>query len=79
MQLFAFQLALNVLWSILFFGLRNPVYAGVEILILLAAIYKTRDKFAEIDLKATWLLMPYILWVIYAANLNWGIISLNFI
>lgn len=74
---FACQLLLNSLWSIIFFGLRSPGGAFVEIIFLLLAILATIIVFAKISKPAAWLLAPYILWVTFAAYLNYAIYSLN--
>lgn len=75
--LFGLQLGLNTLWSLLFFGLKSPYYAFLEILILWAAILLTIMQFWNISKSASLLLIPYILWVIFAALLNYQIWVLN--
>lgn len=75
--IFAFQLILNSAWSFLFFGLKNPFLAFIEILILWAAIIITIRKFYAISKNAGLLLIPYILWVSFAAILNFSIWILN--
>ncbi len=75
--LFVGQLALNTLWSILFFGLQNPGAAFIEIIILWFAILATIVAFARISRPAAWLLVPYILWVSFASYLNFSIWMLN--
>jgi tryptophan-rich sensory protein len=70
---FTVQLALNALWPVLFFGLRLPGYAFVEILLLLLAILTTILLFAPLHPVAAWLLVPYLLWVGFAAALNFSI------
>lgn len=74
---FAVQLGLNALWSYLFFGLKNPLLAGVEIVILWLMIYETYTKFAKINNIAGYLLLPYLLWVSFAMVLNGSIWWLN--
>ena len=74
---FAVQLALNAIWSFLFFGLQNPYLGLVEIAILWVAILLTTTKFYPIDRRASYLLVPYILWVTFAAFLNCSIWMLN--
>jgi tryptophan-rich sensory protein len=74
---FAVQLALNALWSYLFFGLKNPMLAGLEIVILWLMIYETYTKFVKINTIAGYLLIPYLLWVSYATVLNASIWWLN--
>lgn len=74
---FVVQLALNALWSILFFGMRNPGVAFIEIIFLWVAISATIVVFAKISRSAAWLLVPYIAWVSFAAYLNYVIWTLN--
>jgi len=68
--LYAAQLVLNLAWSWLFFGLRMPGLALVEILALLALILWTIARFAPISRPAAWLLAPYAAWVSFASLLN---------
>lgn len=75
--IFAFQLVLNSIWSILFFGLHNPFLAFIEIIILWSAIILTIKRFYEINKTAAYLLIPYILWVSFAAVLNYYLYILN--
>lgn len=77
LSVFALQLALNSLWSILFFGLRNPTVALVEIVVLWIAIFLTIRRFYPISKWAAWLLIPYLLWVSFASVLNLFIVILN--
>jgi tryptophan-rich sensory protein len=74
---FAVQLALNGLWSLLFFGLRSPGLAFAEILLLWAAIAVTIVLFRRVSRLAAALLLPYWLWVTFAAVLNGSIWWLN--
>jgi tryptophan-rich sensory protein len=77
LKIFSGQLALNTLWSILFFGLQSPEIAFIEIIILWLAIVATIIAFARISKSAAWLLSPYIAWVTFAAYLNYSIVILN--
>ena len=77
LMFFALQLTLNALWSILFFGMRNPFYGLIEIVFLWAAIAITIQKFYKISRTAAYLQIPYICWVSYAAFLNYGIWRMN--
>jgi tryptophan-rich sensory protein len=77
LTLFAAQLALNALWSIIFFGWRRPDLALVEIFFLWAAIFSTILSFRRISPSAAWLMWPYLLWVTFAAFLNLSIWRLN--
>lgn len=77
MFIFGIQIGLNALWSILFFGLKSPYYAFVEIVLLWFAILLTILKFRKISKTASYLLFPYILWVSFAMLLNYYIWILN--
>ncbi|NDV15118.1 tryptophan-rich sensory protein [Muricauda sp. TY007] len=74
---FVFQLLLNALWSIVFFGLKNPLAGMVVILALLTMIILTIKWFKVISKPAALLLVPYVLWVGFAAALNYKIWELN--
>jgi len=74
---FGIQLFLNAFWSIIFFGLQNPFWAFVEIIVLWLAILWTVLAFYKISRPAAYLLLPYILWVSFAAYLNYSIWMLN--
>lgn len=73
--IFTLQLLLNVLWSALFFGQRDPLSAFTEIIFLWLAIVFTINVFAKISKPAAWLLVPYLLWVTFAAYLNYSFIK----
>jgi benzodiazapine receptor len=77
LTLFAIQLALNILWSFLFFWLQNPFLAFIEIILLWLIIYETYLKFAKIDKVAGYLFIPYLMWVAFAAVLNGSLWWLN--
>jgi benzodiazapine receptor len=74
---FGAQLAANILWSFLFFGLHSPVAGLICILILLALIAATIVAFRRVSVKAAWLLVPYLAWVCIATALNAGVVLLN--
>lgn len=71
------QLLLNLLWSVLFFGMRQPVFAMIDLIVLWIAIAGTMLMFARHDRAAALLLAPYILWVSFAGVLNAAIVVLN--
>lgn len=77
LKLFFFQLGLNALWSIIFFGLKNPGLAFLEIIVLWIAILLTIKAFSKISKNASYLLYPYIFWVSFATILNFSIWILN--
>lgn len=76
--LYAAHLALNALWSVLFFGLENPGLAFIEIVLMWVTLGVTMIRFHRIKPLAAYLLVPYLLWVSFAAILNFGIWLLNY-
>ena len=74
---FAGQLVLNALWSIVFFGTHQILGAVVLIVVLWAMILATMLLFSRISKAASYLLVPYILWVSFAAVLNISLYVLN--
>ncbi len=74
---FGLQLALNIVWSFLFFGLQSPFLAFIEIALLWIAILATIAFFYRVSKRAGLLLVPYLLWVSFAAFLNYSIWMLN--
>lgn len=75
--LFMLQLVLNVIWSFIFFGARNPSVAFAELCLLWLAIAATMWAAYRVDTGATWLLAPYLAWVTYAGVLNFAIAIMN--
>lgn len=74
---FGFQLLFNALWSIVFFGFQYPFGGLLVILILLILILFTIRWFRVVSKPAAILLLPYFLWVCFAALLNYKIWELN--
>lgn len=77
LQLHGAQLVLNAMWSILFFGMRRPDLALLDILALLALLVVMQMRLARTDIKAAWLWAPYLAWVTFATTLNKAIWLLN--
>jgi translocator protein len=77
MRLFLIQLLLNVMWSALFFRLRSPGMAFGEIVMLWCAILGAAISFWKIVPLAGWLMFPYLVWVTFAAALNFAIWRVN--
>lgn len=75
--LFVIQLGLNLLWSVLFFGMRSPGAAFIEIIVLWFSILATLIAFSRISIWAAGLLLPYLAWVTFATALNWTLWSMN--
>ena len=70
---FGVQLLLNLVWTPIFFGLRRPDLGVVVIVALWIAIAVTIVAFDRVDRRAAALLVPYLLWVSFAAVLNYAI------
>ena len=77
LTVFIFQLTLNALWSIIFFGLKSPGFALPEIVFLWVSILLCIIYFFPVSKFASILLVPYILWVSFASVLNFYIWKLN--
>ena len=74
---FGSQLIFNILWSVLFFGLRSPLAGFIDIVVLWVAIMLTILYFSKISKIAAVLLLPYLVWVSFASVLNFFIWRLN--
>ncbi|MCA3598367.1 MAG: tryptophan-rich sensory protein [Methylobacterium sp.] len=74
---FALNGGLNFLWSVLFFTLRRPDWALVEVVFLWLSILLLVILCSSLSRLSGVLLMPYLLWVSFAAFLNWTIVGLN--
>ena len=77
MAWFLVQLALNALWSPVFFGWHGTRAALAIIIALLIAIATAMIAAFRADRLAAWLLAPYLLWVAYATTINLGVVALN--
>ena len=77
LSLYAAQLFLNALWTVVFFGMHAPAAALVVILCLLVFIGLTMRAFVAVDRTSARLLIPYLVWVAFASLLNAGYVFLN--
>ena len=75
--IFTLQLLLNGSWSVVFFGLRQPMAALIIILVLWTLILWCILRFLKLHKVAGYLLIPYLLWVSFATLLNYSIVALN--
>jgi tryptophan-rich sensory protein len=73
LTVYALQLILNALWTPVFFGLRRPDLALIEIVMALASILATIVLSHSVSPPAAWLLVPYLAWVSFASALNLSI------
>ena len=77
LKIYAIQLFFNFLWSFLFFYFHNPGLALVDIILMVISISFTIIYFNKISKLGAWLLVPYLLWVMFATALNFEIWRLN--
>ncbi len=77
LKVYAIQLIFNFVWTILFFNCGLFYLAFAWLLVLWVLILSTIAQFCRISKTAGWLLVPYILWVTFAAYLNFGVAILN--
>lgn len=75
--IYAIQLVINSVWSLIFFGFGAYLLGFIWIIILAVTVIIMIAKFYNIDKKAAYLNIPYILWILFAAYLNFGIYILN--
>lgn len=76
-KLFSVHLIVNALWSVSFFGLKNPLLGLINIVILWALILALLLKFYRLSKTSFWLFVPYFLWVSFATALNFSVWLLN--
>ena len=74
---FLVQIALNILWSFAFFAWHSPGSGLAVVVLMWLAIAATIGAFGKLDAVAAWCLAPYIVWVSFAAALNFAIWRLN--
>lgn len=77
LSIYSFQLFLNLIWSVLFFWIQNPLFSLIEIIILWFVILANIIIFYRIKKISGYLLIPYLLWVSFATILNYFIFILN--
>ena len=77
LRLWGFQLVLNFFWSILFFGWNNPLGALLCLAVLFLAVLFVTLRFYSVSPAASWLQLPYLLWLLFAGYLNGAVWLLN--
>ena len=77
LNIFIVQLIVNFFWSLIFFNLRAYGFALLWLCLLWVLIVWMIAAFRQTDRGAAWLQIPYLLWVTFAAYLNWGVWVLN--
>lgn len=75
--MFAAQLAVNALWSLLFFARRNPPAASVDAALIVVAVAATVRAIWTVHRPAAVLLLPYLVWVSFAFVLNADLVRRN--
>lgn len=75
--IFIVQMILNIFWSVFFFGLRSPLLGFIDIILLDATVIWMTLNYYKIRKEATYLLIPYIVWILFATYLNLSILILN--
>ncbi|WP_295296672.1 TspO/MBR family protein [uncultured Brachyspira sp.] len=75
--LFIIQFILNMFWTYIFFGLKSPLFGFIEIIILDILIIITIIKFKTISKAASYILIPYILWCLFASYLTLHVLIFN--
>ena len=76
-SMFGLNILLHMAWSPLFFNLRRPDWALIEVPFLWLSILALMIGLARYSTLASWLLLPYLLWVAFAAFLNFTIVRMN--
>ena len=74
---YGIQLVINSLWSLIFFGFSAYLFSFIWIILLLISVIIMIVKFYKIDKTASYLNIPYVLWILFAGFLNLGIYILN--
>ncbi|HIZ19493.1 MAG TPA: tryptophan-rich sensory protein [Firmicutes bacterium] len=77
LRMYLLQLAVNILWPFFFFRLGWRLFAFFWLLLLIALVTLTLSGFRYISKPAFYLMLPYLLWTLYAAYLNLGFYLLN--
>ena len=76
-RLYGFQLVVNFLWPTFFFNYQWYLFSFIWLLLLWVLVLLMIIKFFTIDKKAAWINIPYLIWLTFAAYLNWAIFLLN--
>lgn len=77
LKIYGFQLVVNFLWTIIFFNLRQFLFAFIWLVLLDVLVIVMIVKFHKVSPLAAWLQIPYLLWILFATYLNLGIYLLN--
>ena len=69
--IFAVNFILNISWSIIYFSLKNPLFALINIFAIIISIIAIMITVKRIDVKSYYLLYPYLIWICFATLLNY--------
>lgn len=75
--LYFFHIIVNSLWTVIFFGLKLKFFAFIWLVILFALVMFMTIKFYKYSKLSSYLLIPYLIWIIFAGYLNFSIYLLN--
>lgn len=75
---YSFQLFWNAIWSFLFFTLQNPLLGLVDLTLIVLFLLAAMNAAWPLSKRAFFLLLPYLLWSLYAWSLNFAIYASNF-
>ena len=75
--LYFIQLFINALWTPIFFGLNAYLFAFIWLILLLVLVIVMTIRFRNLDKVSSYILIPYILWLLFAGYLNLSIYILN--
>ena len=76
-NLFVLQLVVNFFWSLIFFNAQAFGFALIWLLLLWTLVLWMIVEFSKVDKLAALIQIPYLLWLSFAAYLNWGVWNLN--
>lgn len=74
---FLIQLGFNLIWTTLFFVMKKPLLALLDICLIIYFAMQTFNRFIKIDPLAGYLLVPYLLWLLLAFSMNFYIVLMN--
>lgn len=77
LNLYVIQLVMNFFWSLIFFNAQRYGFALLWLIILWVVVLAMILNFRKVDPLAAWLQVPYLLWLTFAAVLNWAVWQLN--
>ena len=77
LMLYGAQFVLNAGWSLLFFSVRRPDYALGEIIVLIVVVAAMMVAYFKISKPAGWMLLPYLVWLLFATAINLAIVTGN--